>query len=229
MKKTYTAIFSAAIAALALSAASCASTGSTVSQDSSSGTSLATKNTYATKLGDFDPISLPDIMSLGCSFNKLNPRELTKNYLVPRTNKIEIYYREGVNSMCLILPESTRHAILDSIEKFRDGLDEGTLVDEKATEKNAFATGSCDVWWGVMSPSMGAELAKMCINCKFMDDKAYFVLRVPSAQSTKPKGEWSPYTEIYFSPSQLDSLAELLDQEKLQGLVQQKIDKAMAY
>ena len=232
MKKIY-APLAVIVAALSFVSVSCATTGSTASSGTSSesGTSLGTKTLYASTLGNFDPVSLPEIMALGYSFNKLNPKELSKNYLVPRTNKVEIYFRDAVNSICIILPEASRHEIIDAANQFTDEYEEKTVKDEKPTAKNAYAEMKCDFWWGVINPSNGAEGTKFYANSKFIDGKPYFVLRFPSAEgySETKKTEYSPYTELYFSPSQLRELCDVLDQSFLEGVIQEKIEKAYTY
>ena len=236
MKKNHI-LYALTALTLSLSIISCSTTGASAQANvasseetaSGEGTSLGGKTAYATHLGNFDPIKLPEVMSLHMSFKKLAARDLSRNYLVPRTNKVEIYFRDNINAFCLILPEAARHAIIDAANKFVADQEAGTIEDTKPTDKNAYAITTCDLWWGAGSPVYGAENTKLCINSKFVDDKAYLVLRLPSAKGTSDKRVYSPYTELYFSPAQAMSLCEILDQENLKGLVKQMEEKALAY
>ena len=233
--KKINSLLAVAFTALSFVTVSCATTESASimgESASASGTSLGAQPVYPSKLGDFDPVSLPEIMALNYSFNKLKVSELSKNYLIPRTNKVEIYFRDTVNSICVILPEASRHAIIDAANQFLDELEAETIKDEKPTAKNAYASMKCDFWWGVLNySSNGAEGAVLYANSKVIEDKPYFVLRFPSSKglSETKKVEYSPYTEIYFSPSQLRDLCDILDQSFLEGVIQEKIDKAFTY
>ena len=201
----------------------------TEESQSAESTSLGGRKLYASSLGNFDPMQLPDIMAMQISFKKLTGRNLTKNFLIPRTNKVEMHFRDNINALCLILPESTRHAIIDSANQFIEDQAAGTIKDEKATEKNAYAVARCDLWWGAASPVNGAEGIKLCVNSKYVDGRPYLAVRVPSAASTSDNTLHSPYMELYFSPAQARDFCDVLDQEYLSGLVQQLIDKATAY
>ena len=232
--KKIRSILSVALLAATFFVTSCATSdgmsGGAVGQSLSS-TSLGSGSSYAATLGDFDPQILPQVMSLFYSFKKLKPRNLQKIYLIPRTNKVEIHFRDNINSLCIILPEPSRRAIISAADQFEKDVEAGTIRDEKATDKNAYATMKCDFWWGVASPSTGAENTRMLANTKIVDGKAYFVLRIPSAEgrTESKKSAFSPYTELYFSPAQLRELCEILDQEYLEEVVQALQQKADAY
>ena len=235
MKKTNTAM-AAVLAALTFSAVSCATSGSLSSEagnssGSMSGTSIGKGSTnYATFLGEFDPQRLPETMVLYNSFGKLKPRNLEKTYLIPRTNMVEIHFRDNINDICIILPEASRHAIISAADQFYKDVEAESIRDEKPTDKNAYASMKCDFWWGVASPVYGAENTKMLANTKIVEGKAYFVLRVPSAEGTdKQNRAFSPYTELYFTPAQLHDFCDIIEQEYLVDLVSTLQEKADRY
>ena len=134
MKKNHI-LYALTALTLSLSIISCSTTGASAQANvasseetaSGEGTSLGGKTAYATYLGNFDPIKLPEVMSLHMSFKKLAARDLSRNYLVPRTNKVEIYFRDNINAFCLILPEAARHAIIDAANKFVADQEAGTI------------------------------------------------------------------------------------------------------
>ena len=53
-------------------------------------------------MGDFDPIQLEPVMILKKSGKKLSPKELRNFYLVPRSNSVELTFRDTANEICII-------------------------------------------------------------------------------------------------------------------------------
>jgi hypothetical protein len=194
-------------------------------------TPLSTANVtrYPTTLGDFDPIQLDEFFAMTLSFGKLKVKQITKFYLAPRSNTIEIYYRGGANSLCFIINQQSREGIIKAAQTFLEKQESQTLVDEKPTNTNSFYSGICDVWWGVATPANGAKNAKFHTNCKFIDGLPYFVIRFASAPSTTTQSTYSPYEELYFSPAQLRVFCDQIEQENLQSLVDEVSVKAYAY
>ena len=191
--------------------------------------STASVTRYPTSLGDFDPIQMDEIFAMTLSFGKLKVKQITKFYLVPRSNTVEIYYRAGANSLCMIFNQQAREGIIKAAQTFLEKQETQTLVDEKPATANSFYSGLCDVWWGVASPSNGSKNAKFHTNCKFIDGLPYFVIRFASAPSTTAQSAYSPYEELYFSPAQSREFCAQLDQENLQALADEVAVKAYAY
>lgn len=202
---------------------------STSSAATSTPLSTASVTRYATSLGDFEPIHLDDFFAMTLSFGKLKVKQVNKFYLAPRSNSVEIYYRSGANSLCIIFNQQAREGILKSAQTFIEKQEAQTLVDEKPSAANAFYTGLCDVWWGVATPASGAENAKFYTNCKFIEGLPYFVFRFASSASTTAQSTYSPYEELYFSPAQLKEFCSQIEQDNLQGLVDEIAAKAYAY
>ena len=206
-------------------------TGSYQSTAIGTGTALPTGNAqkYPTFVADIDPIQLDEFFGMSLSFNKLKVKQISKFYFVPRSNNIEIYYRSGANSLCLIFGQQAREGIISAATKFIEMQEASTLVDAKPTSANAFYSGACEVFWGVATPANGTTKGSFHANCKFIDGLPYFVLRFPSTLATTSQNTYSPYEELYFSPTQLKFFCEQIQQENLQARVDEVASRAFVY
>ena len=181
-------------------------------------------------LGDFDPIKLESIMAWYPSFGKEKPKELSL-YFVPRTNTVEIYYRDDLNRVVLILPYSQRQALLQASMQFAQDIQNDVLQENrKPTKKNAYSTSFCGVGWGVTGVARYTNKALLEFNYKYLDDKRpYFMLKAHSSPDNEDSSVYSPVLFLYFSPSQLESLQMILNQEHLQSFVDELNKKAYQY
>ena len=59
-------------------------------------------------IGDFGPIQMENLMVLQKSKGSVKPKEIKSVYLIPRTNSIELQFRDGLNIICIILDKTER-------------------------------------------------------------------------------------------------------------------------
>ena len=66
--------------------------------------------------GDFDPIEMPPLMFLTKSRSKVNPKEVKNVHLIPRTNNVELRFRNGANDITIILDSAERNKIFEELK-----------------------------------------------------------------------------------------------------------------
>ncbi|AEE17494.1 hypothetical protein [Treponema brennaborense] len=179
-------------------------------------------------LGDFNPIQLENGMALTSLFGNTKPKEL-EIYLIPRTNIVEIYFRDMANKVCLILEQKQRDMIQQSALQFLEGAENGTLADYKPSAKNAYAETTCSLGWGVTGVARVTEKAVAQFNHEYLDGKPYYLVRLLPGPDTADSEVYSPKVELYFSPAQLRDFCAAIDQSALQALVDEREAKAYAY
>ena len=185
-------------------------------------------------IGDIDPIQLDNIMCIRQSFGKLKPAEL-EVYFIPRTNIIEVYFRDGMNEYCILFNETERNVFAEGIIlyaqdilKYRED-PRSALPEREATRKNYYTEGTMSVSWGVIGLPHN-NTTTFQTNYEYLEqNKPYFELMVESTQDSEDDTTNSPVVRLYFSPTHLETLMEELSQERLVGLVREKEEEAFAF
>lgn len=180
-------------------------------------------------LGDYEPIRLEDAMGWVTLFGKEKPKEI-ELYFVPRTNRVEMYFRDLQNRVCIILTPEHRQMMTDAAVQFMTEQEAGNMPDRKANSKNCYAQSVCTVGWGVTGVGRVTNTSKLQFNYEYFNDKRpYFLLKALPAPDREENDVYSPTIEVYFSPAQLEAIYEILNQDALQVLVDELDEKAYAY
>jgi len=175
---------------------------------------------YPASIADLDAMSLGSLSFYGKSFGKLKQKSLSKFFVAPRRNTVELHFHDGINFHQVILKQGAREKVVDATKQFVQEWEDHTLQDVKANAKNAYCKGTMDYSFGVVSTSHWFYNIPFYMNCIFVEGQPYLVMRIPSQRSKEEDSLYSPYTEVYLSRSQAESLAERLSQEYLEQLVQ---------
>ena len=61
-------------------------------------------------LGDYEPMQLEDVMGWVTLFGNEKPKEI-ELFFVPRTNRVEMYFRDLQNRICIVLSPEHRQMI----------------------------------------------------------------------------------------------------------------------
>lgn len=180
-------------------------------------------------LGDYEPIQLENAMGWVTLFGKEKPKEIELHF-IPRTNRVEMYFRDLQNRVCIILTPEHRQMMTEAALQFLSEQETGNMPDRKANSKNFYFQSVATVGWGVTGIARVAEKAKLQFNYEYFRDKRpYFLLKTLPAPDRDEPDVYSPTIEVYFSPAQLEALYEILNQDALQALVDELNEKAYAY
>lgn len=165
-------------------------------------------------LGDFEPFYLGEVLCLsGSTLGNIKPLEVHL-YFAPRTNDIQARFRSGMNNICLTWTPEERERLNSSIEKYI-ALYSGDkkMENRKPTKKNAFEVGKIEILWG-LSGYTRDTLANYFTNYQYLEEnKPYFKINVSATPYAEEEHVSSPSVELFFSPSQLETLIELTDYE----------------
>ena len=178
-------------------------------------------------LANIEPVELEPIYFLKKNGKKMVPREVTKIALIPRTNAVEMHFRDGPNEIAIILRKSERDKILDACQTFLQQYEEKTLPHTKVQKKNAYFSSRCSLWYGLLSPSNGCEKNIYYVICEFIDRKPYLLIRFAPTENTSGQQAFTPKVSLYMSPSQIRDFIEQMNQEKLEESI--KVNKKKAY
>jgi hypothetical protein len=179
-------------------------------------------------LGDYAPIQLENLMGVSYNAKKIKPLEI-RAYFIPRMNVVELYFKLGINNIVLSLNQETREVLLSSIYAYlEDYQEERFAKNYLPTKDNVYHASTLSISWGVAGPGHTAEKAPFRTNYQNLDAKPYFYIYI---QPTREKKEdvYSPKSEFYFSPSQLEALVEVLEQENLQAYIDELDTKAYGF
>ncbi|MBO7638442.1 MAG: hypothetical protein J6S91_05635 [Treponema sp.] len=175
---------------------------------------------YPSSIADVDAISLGTLTYQVKSFGKLKQHTLNRFFVAPRRNTVELWYRDGMNAEEVVLGQGARVAVIEAVNAFVQEWEAHELKDVKAKANNAYSSGYMDFSFGVVSAAHELEGIPFYMNCIFVDGQPYLVMRIPSKSVKNENGVYSPYTELYFSRTQAETLAERLEQGYLEQLVQ---------
>ena len=179
-------------------------------------------------MGDFDPIQLEPVMILKKSGKKLSPKELRNFYLVPRSNSVELTFRDTANEVCIIFSKAERDKILDTCQTFLNQYDEKTLPHHKINSKTAYFNSKCGLWYGVLNSSTSCSANDYYLNCEFIDKRPYLLFHFTPTRCDKVDA-YTPKVNFYMSPSQIRDFMEIIKQENLEALLTEKRERAYTY
>lgn len=180
-------------------------------------------------LANIEPVDLPSLYFLKKNGKKVIPREVRKVGLVPRTNAVEMHFRDLSNEVAIIFRKAERDKILDACNTFLQQYEEKTVPHVKVSKKNAYFESTCSVWYGLLSPVNGCEKNVYYVIPEFINKKPYLLIRfVPTAVTSKT-GDYTPKISLYMSPSQIRDFIEEMDQENLEGYIIENTKKAYTY
>lgn len=179
-------------------------------------------------LGDFDPLLVKSCVGLQKFGKKMKPKELTKNYLVPRTNNLEIHYRAAVNKICIILNYEERQKLKETAEQFLNEYETKTIDRHKVNKKTAYYSSQCSLWYGLSGLGSGSSKCDYWTNAEIINKHAYFLIHFTPSRTDDGK-DLTPKENLYFSPTQLRDFIEILDQDYLIDQVKDLRSKAYTY
>lgn len=190
----------------------------------------ATKEKGPDFAGDFDPVELGTIMSMSNGLTGLKPREITV-YFVPRSNNLEFYFKDTINKAALVIPYATREIIDQGVQAYMTAYnDESTPLPERAPDKkNYYTTGKVSVSWGLVGLPHNGD-AKFRTNYEYLEKgRPYFVLTVDSVAATDDSEVYSTQINLYFSPTQLETMYEMISQDALDAIIEEKETAAYTF
>jgi len=179
-------------------------------------------------LGDFDVIRMPDIMMLSKTKKDVKPKQLNNNYLVPRSNSVEITFRDVANVICVKLNKQERDKLLEVCNRFLNEYESKTLPHHKNNSKNAYIVSKTTTWFGISGPATECSKTTYYLDCEFINKKPYLLIKFLPSRCDE-KDAFSPTVSLYMSPSQIRDFIEVMDQEYLNSLVDDLIEKAYTY
>ena len=182
-----------------------------------------------TYLGDFNAVSLKETICLMKVSKKMKPKELSKTFLIPRTNKIEIHFRDAANQVCIILDKAERDRITEAANQFLNEYESKTLHRDKVNRKSAYyVSKTAGVYFGISGYSNGTDHCEYYTNSEIFDKHAYFLLNFIASRTEQGSG-FTPKIKLYFSPTQLKDFLEILDQNYLNSQVEDLRKRAYTY
>ena len=181
-------------------------------------------------LGDFNPFYIGDVMCLSKStFGSSKPVELNF-YFAPRTSNIEVRFTSGMNKVLLAWTPEECKAIFSSIEEYSELINSGVkLENRKPTKKNAFYNGKVDIYWGVGGYTRDT-LATYFTNYEYLEEnKPYFKVKVNATPYEKEENVSSPNLDLFFSPSQLENLINVVNYDTIYAKVEELKTEAYSW
>lgn len=189
---------------------------------------IQTPETSEDYLGDFDAIKMSELMFLTKTRKTVKPRQVSKVYLVPRSNTVELTFRDSVNEVTLSLNKSEREKMINVCNTFLEQYESKTVPHQKVNSKTAYLKSKMKVWYGVLSATVQCSSNDYFMNCEFINKKPYLLIQlIPSRCDDKE--EFTPKTALYMSPSQVRDFIEAMDQEYLNSYLEDLIEKAYTY
>ncbi len=175
-------------------------------------------------IGDYGPIQLENIICLRETMGNLTPTEI-EVYFIPRTNIVEMYLRDGMTSYVLLFEGDERKQIYEGITMYADAYAAYSEGNKEALEvrepnrKNYFNEGTMSVSWGVASAARN-NTTTFQTNYKYLEkNRPYFEFMVEKTRDKGSSDVYSPVLRLYFSPTHLENLLALLDQNSLEAIV----------
>ncbi len=148
----------------------------------------------------------------------------------PKTNQAHIAFSvQGIKNR-LWLGQRARSMLIDSIVKYRDDFDTRKLSTKAKKTERVYGTAEGKLEWGGISLNKNS-LPRIDSGYLFVDRKRprpYFTITIQSAENLGAKvddvdfDDESVRTVVYFTKNQATELAEMLLQDKLEGLLAER-------
>lgn len=169
-------------------------------------------------LGDFNPFQLDNAMCVTKSVTgSLNPCEM-EMYFAPRKNTVEAHFSYAIDKVALVFNLEEREAFYEGIMAYMDAYNTGNMPVREPDKKNYLTRSPVTVSWGVFGLAYTADTF-VRINYDYLEaDKPYMLATFENA-TAKDDDASSPLMNLYFTPSQLESLCEIINQDEFQSRV----------
>lgn len=181
-----------------------------------------------TFLGDFDPIKMEDLIFLQKSKKTMKPKQILSTILVPRTNCIQMQFRDTANLIIISLDKKERDMIIAACNTFISQYEERSIPHHKINSKTAYFSSRTYLSYGIISASTVCSQTNYYINCEFIDKKPYLLIKFVPTRSDNGNF-FTPKIELYLSPAQVRNFIEYINQETLNSYVKTLNDKAYTY
>ena len=181
-------------------------------------------------LGDFNPFYIGDVVCLTkTTFGNTKPLEMNL-YFAPRTSDIEFRFNSGMNKILLSWTPEECEALISSIQTYSELINgETKLENRKPTKKNAFYNGNVGIYWGVGGYTRD-NIATYFTNYEYLEEnRPYFKVKVNATPYPEEEYVSSPNIEMFFSPSQLETLITVIDYEAIYAKVEELKTEAYSW
>ncbi len=169
-------------------------------------------------LGDFNPFQLENAMCVTKGFSgSLNPCEI-EMYFAPRKNTVEAHFSYGIDKVAIVFNLEERNALYEGIMAYMEAFNAGDMPVRAPDRKNYLTRSPVTVSWGVFGLAYTAD-TYVRVNYEYTEPgKPYMVATFENAKA-KDDDAYSPVMNLYFSPSQLEALCEIVNQDEFQSRV----------
>lgn len=180
-------------------------------------------------LADLNPIQIENVIMLVKSGKSVKPKEITKTYLIPTNNTVELHFRDTINAVCVILNKKERENIISACKQFLQEYDQKTLKHQKVNSKTAYFKSTCSLYYGLTNAITGNDNIEYFVNYEFIDKRPYLLLYFIPSRVTNETETFTPKIQLYMSPSQIRDFIQQMDQKNLETYLTETIKKAYTY
>lgn len=147
-------------------------------------------------------------------------------YLYPKSNTLEVRWKNGGFLTCYDWSQKDRELITSCAETYLEAYNSGNLPVQKPKKKTAWWSGKLSVGWGLGDFTRAVD-AKSYITYEYLEEgKPYFLIHSDPTETTNEEHVSSPKISIYLSPTQLQSLVDMMKQENLVASVNEIVEEA---
>ena len=183
---------------------------------------------YLTTLGDFSPFELGDAISVWKNGDDVTPCEMTL-YCVPRTNKIEIHFSRHINKVALMMNAENCAEFERCVGLYMEDYNSGNFdKNHEPTKDNSYGMMKTGIAWGLFGYSYNADI-KARFKYEIIGGKPYFSMSLESGLASGQTDVYSPKMTMYFSPSQLETIMELTDSERIAAYIKSLEEEAYSF
>ena len=176
-------------------------------------------------LGDFSPVELGTLTAgtVRRINSEIKPTEL-KFTLFPRSNIVSIVYKFLGDKIEVFLDQQNREILIRAMESYIQAYEDQTLSTSNAKKKAFFGKTKVFMSWGLFVG--GAHEAEPILRAEYQllsENRPYFILANESVKSIGEKDQANcPALRIALSPAQCQDCIELLKQENLLKIVNER-------
>ena len=147
----------------------------------------------------------------------------------PRTNYVFVKGRVGVDVVRFGFSYAERQSLLKAHDKYIEAYEASAIPNVKPNKKNAYSKGFAPVEWGVTGTPHSVYTTYMT-NAQYLEkDKPYFKITFDPAEEEGREQISSPRLNIFLSPSQWETIIEVLGQEHLEEMTDAILEEANAF
>lgn len=171
-------------------------------------------------LGDFAPRTIGTVMAGTVKRTKTGIKPASFTFVfAPRSNTLYMHHKFLGDNIWVSLDESDRTIIISAMKQYIDDYKNKNIMSVNNKKKAFYGKTPVELSWGFFGAARSGSAILRCEFELITNNRPYFILG--NATSQNDEGANCPAMRMAFSPAQCEDIIEIMDQNRLVGIVRE--------